>query len=264
MRRHLLPTPHGHIHLRDWGEGGTPLMLLHWTPLSSRIYMQAAPYLARTRRLLAPDLLGYGQSDPRPADWSLEAWADSLLPLLDQFGIPQTDLLGGHLGASIATEFALRHPARVRRLILDGVPLLTPDLRAAFAALATTPRPGPDSATLAWDRTIGLLTEYIPGFTVTPATLDMVWATMRDYLATDFVTSGPLAARHDLGQRLPLLIHPILLLGAEQDSLAGTFAPAHALLPHAERHFFPGHHPLHMPDRAADYANIINSFLERP
>lgn len=263
MRKSYIDTVHGQVHLRDEGRG-RPLLAIHWTPLSGRMFECVAPaFAARGWRVIAPDLLGYGRSDPRPGRWSIEAWADTMAEVLDALGIEAASVLGGHIGASVAAEFALRHPARVARLVLDGCPLPTPELRAALRGLAASGRPRAcETERVAWDRSVGLLKEYIRGFEVDDETLDRVWPVMIDYLSTDFVSSGPIAAEHDLSARLPAIARPALLLGAEFDPLAGSFEPARALLKPAAAHLFPGQHPLHFAERSEEYAAVVADFLE--
>jgi pimeloyl-ACP methyl ester carboxylesterase len=263
MRKRFVDTSRGQVHLREADGGGAALLLIHWTPLSGRMYAAVAPPLAAAGyRVLAPDLLGYGRSDPRPAEWSIEAWADSLAEVLDGLGVARAHVLGGHNGASVAVELALRHADRVGALVLDGCPLPTDELRAAFRALSAVGRPSAEAAPrLAFDRTVALLREYIPGFEVDDGTVEMVWPAMIDLLSTDFVSSGPVAGAYDLAARLPLVSHRTLLLGAERDTLAASFGPARMLLRPAASHLFDGHHPLHFPERAAEYAAIVTAFL---
>lgn len=254
------------VHLRDLGSGGQTLLLVHWTPLSGRMWSAVAPlFAAAGLRVLMPDLLGYGRSDPRPENWSIEAYADQLADLLDDLRIGSAHVLGGHNGASIATELALRHPARVDRLVLDGCPILTDELRQAFKSLTAMNRPRPmadnSHKTLAWDRSEGLLREYIPGFTVTVDTIDLMWPALIDYLETDFISSGPVAGAYDLSRRLPLLAAPTLLMSADLDTLASTFETACALLPSARTHRYAGQHPIHFPAEAARFVAPVLDFL---
>ena len=64
MKRYLIETRHGYMHVRTWGSGGTPLMLLHMAPLAGAMFDRVAPLLATDRLVIAPDRIGYGFSDP--------------------------------------------------------------------------------------------------------------------------------------------------------------------------------------------------------
>lgn len=99
------------------------------------------PVLAPTRRVIAPDLLGFGYTD-RPADpidnahYRMDTWVQQAVDLLDTLGIAQADLVGNSFGGALALALAIKHPQRVRRLVLMGsvgVPfVLTPGLDAAW------------------------------------------------------------------------------------------------------------------------------------
>ena len=99
------------------------------------------PVLAQTRRVIAPDLLGFGYTD-RPADpadnaqYRMEIWVQQAVDLLDTLGIEQTDLVGNSFGGALALALAIKHPQRVRRLVLMGsvgVPFaITPGLDAVW------------------------------------------------------------------------------------------------------------------------------------
>jgi pimeloyl-ACP methyl ester carboxylesterase len=252
-------TPFGQIHYRvDGPADGAPVLLLHWTPLSGRMYAPHLPLLAeRGFRAIAPDLLGYGRSDPRPEIWSMAHWAESLVALMDALGLGVASVLGGHSGASVAAELAIGWPQRVRRLILDGCALPTPELRAAFAGMSAQTRPqvAPDGAheRLAFQAAAGLLAHYTPSFSLDNGGLERVWPAMIDYLETDFVSSGPISGAYDLAARLPLVNTPTLLLGAANDTLASSFERARGLLPAARAHWFAGDHPIHEPALARTY-----------
>lgn len=261
IARAYVATPAGQLHYRDSGGQGPALLLVHMTPRSGRMWEPAVAPLARAGwRVLAPDLLGYGRSDPRPEAWRVADWADSLTALLDALGIAQVAALGLHVGAAVTLELALAHPARVRALVLDGLPLPNPGLRAAFAAMAAAPPPA--SPGEACERALALMRDYVPGWTCGPDTIHAFWPVLIDYLETGFASSAPVMAALDVTQRLPLWRGPLLLTAAETESMAWALEPARALAPHAACHRWAGTHPVHDPARAGEWAAPILNFLE--
>lgn len=110
-----------------------PLWLLHASPSSSRVLMPLMHALRAAgchQSLVAPDTLGNGDSAVPASDSpDIAYFADSLARLLDAAGEDRIDLYGTHTGARIACEFAVIHPTRIRRLILDGITEYTDDLR---------------------------------------------------------------------------------------------------------------------------------------
>lgn len=269
VRKAYVDTAEGQVHVRTIGDSGAKaLLLLHWTPASGRMWEAVAPLFARAGyRVIMPDLLGYGRSDRRPRDWSMAQWPGSVIAVLDALRVERCDAVGGHNGASVAAEIALAAPERVRSLTLDGCAILTPDLRDAFARLVATGRPGATDAgvdTLAWNRTVAVLKEYQPGFVVDDRTIEQVWPLMADYLATDFVSSAPVAAAYDLAARLPLVRAPMLLMSATTDPLYEGTRRAMLLRPDAATHIFDGHHPIHEKARATEFVEPVLDFLRRP
>jgi pimeloyl-ACP methyl ester carboxylesterase len=258
--RAYVATRAGQVHLRDSGGRGPALLLLHMTPRSGRMWEPAIPVLAQADwRVLAPDLIGYGRSDPRPEAWRVADWADSLADLLDALGVAQATVLGLHVGAAVALELGLARPAQVRALVLDGLPFLSPGLRAAFAAMAAAPPP--DSPEAACARAATLMRDYVPGWELRADTLGDFWPVLIDYLETGFVSSAPVMAAHDVAARLPLWHGPLLLTAAETESMAWTLDEARALAPHAACHRWAGTHPLHDRARIAEWAAPLLAFL---
>ncbi|MGX0902413.1 2-hydroxymuconate-semialdehyde hydrolase [Roseovarius sp. MBR-79] len=120
----VTPTHHfamveGHrIAYLDEG-AGPPLVLLHGIPTSSLLWRAVIPELAKSRRVIAPDMLNYGQSDkPARADVSIAAQARILRGFLDALGLARVDLAAHDIGGGVAQILAARHPERINRLIL--------------------------------------------------------------------------------------------------------------------------------------------------
>lgn len=165
MRRGYLDGPHGQIHYQAGGAGGRPLLLLHQSPLSSHQFDPAFPaLLAAGRHVVAIDMPGFGQSDPLPEGRRLEDYAEAALATLDAFGWGRADVVGHHTGAVIAAQLAGLHPARVRRIVLNGFPLLSPEERDFFRSFYFgPPQPAADGSHLldAWQKRI----RSTPGWT---------------------------------------------------------------------------------------------------
>lgn len=99
------------IWYRDEG-AGEPFLQVHGTALGHRNFDRITPVLARHVRCLDPDLVGFGESSPLPAEgYTLEAWADDLARLLDALGLERVHVHGTSTGGSVALVFALRHPS---------------------------------------------------------------------------------------------------------------------------------------------------------
>lgn len=110
-----------------------PLVLLHQTPLSGRMFTEIMPVLARDRVVYALDTPGYGESDAPPKVPTIGDYGDALHEFIADLKEP-VDLVGYHTGALIAADIAARNPAAVRRLLLISVPLLSPERLAQLDA----------------------------------------------------------------------------------------------------------------------------------
>jgi EmrB/QacA subfamily drug resistance transporter len=127
---------HGHrIVYRTAGDGPV-ILLVHGLLDSSRTWRKLAPVLALGHTVIAPDLLGHGESDgPTAVDYSLGGHAGTLRDLLDALGHERVTLVGHSLGGGIAMAFAYHYPERVERLALISSGGLgrgvSPALRAA-------------------------------------------------------------------------------------------------------------------------------------
>ena len=98
---------------------GPALLLLHGIPSSSYLWRDVIDPLAATFDVLAPDLLGYGDSDKRlDADLSIAAQARYMVAFMESIGVHQAAVVGHDIGGGIAQLMAADEPQRVARLIL--------------------------------------------------------------------------------------------------------------------------------------------------
>lgn len=128
-RRAYFDCRFGQLHVRTafpatggFDEGVT-LFCLHAREGTSKSFARLLPDIAAQRSVYAPDLPGFGESDPAPAVGHVEA-AAAVTDLAVDLRLKQIDLLGVGFGATIALELAAMRPNLVRRLILLGAPPL--------------------------------------------------------------------------------------------------------------------------------------------
>ncbi|MCB0931792.1 MAG: alpha/beta hydrolase [Mycobacterium sp.] len=129
-------TIHGYRRAFRIAGSGPALLLIHgigdnsvaWDPIHSR--------LARRFTVIAPDLLGHGQSDKPRADYSVAAYANGMRDLLSVLGIDQVTVIGHSLGGGVAMQFAYQFPQLVERMVLVGAGGVTKDVNLALRLAA--------------------------------------------------------------------------------------------------------------------------------
>ena len=114
---------HGHrvsylVGTPDAGEGHPALILLHGIAGSSTTWAPLVDALREHFTVIAPDLLGHGESDKPRHDYSLGAYANGVRDLMIALGIERATIAGHSLGGGIALQFAYQHPERCERLVL--------------------------------------------------------------------------------------------------------------------------------------------------
>lgn len=108
------------MHHRESGRGGRPLVLVHGLGMSSRSVVPAMERLSRGRRVLAPDLPGYGRTRGGSRTLGVSGLSDALERWLDTVGLTDIDLVGHSLGAQVVADLARRRPEMVAHLVLVG------------------------------------------------------------------------------------------------------------------------------------------------
>lgn len=115
------------IAYREEGSGEA-LLLIHGMAGSSATWHGVLPQLSKRYRVVAPDLLGHGESAKPRGDYSLGAFAAWLRDLLDELGIKRATVVGQSLGGGVAMQFAYQHRDYCDRLVLISSGGLGPDL----------------------------------------------------------------------------------------------------------------------------------------
>ncbi|HEY8924067.1 MAG TPA: alpha/beta hydrolase [Polyangia bacterium] len=109
----------GRLHVDDGGAGGLPVVFVHSAAGSTAHWEAQLDHLRPSRRALAIDLRGHGQSaPPRDGDYRIASMADDLRAALDHLGLPRVVLVGHSMGGLVCAAFAGAHPERVAGLFL--------------------------------------------------------------------------------------------------------------------------------------------------
>ena len=129
VRRGYFECRYGQLHVHNaipsggGFEEGTPLLCLHAIPHSGRSFERFLAIAGAERSIFAPDLPGFGDSDPPAAGAGVAEHAAAIGDFLDAMRLRQIDLLGHRFGALVAAELAATRAAQVKRLVLVSPPL---------------------------------------------------------------------------------------------------------------------------------------------
>jgi pimeloyl-ACP methyl ester carboxylesterase len=268
----------GLVHYRHAGtaNGGAPLPLymLHASPASSVNLVPLIGPLAGTRRVIAPDTLGFGDSPPPAEDVpEIADYADSVDRVMAGLGLDCCDVYGTHTGAHIAIELAIRHPTRVRRLILDGVTLMSSEARADMLAnYAPEMKPGAHGEHLIWacnyvrDQFI-----YFPHYRQNAKNLRQIDMSSPEAIHSivmevlkglgSYHKGYRAVFRHDDAGRMPLIKQRTYCIASEDDPLRVSVERAASLIPGAAQAVTPSEWT---PEGAAKKAKMLIDFLDAP
>lgn len=147
--------------VHDMGTG-FPVLMIHGSGPGVSAWANwrlVMPTLARQARVIAPDMAGFGFSARADGyDYTMDNWVAQAVGVLDALDIDQADLVGNSFGGALALALAIRHPQRVRRLVLMGSVGVPFEITAGLDAVwGYTPSLDNMRALLdlfAWDRTL--------------------------------------------------------------------------------------------------------------
>lgn len=121
------------LHCEETGDG-EPLVLLHGNGEDGTYFTHQIAHFSQRFRVLALDTRGHGKSPRGEAPFTIRQFARDLLAFLDARGIERAHLLGFSDGGNIALVFALAHPERVGKLVLNGANLNTRGVKRSVQA----------------------------------------------------------------------------------------------------------------------------------
>jgi haloalkane dehalogenase len=237
------------IAYRELGSG-PPVVLLHGWPTSSYLWRNVMPAIARTNRVVAPDLPGFGGSDKPPdAPYDLDFFEAGLDGVCEALGIGELGLAVHDLGGPVGVHWTLKRPGRVTRLALLNT-LVYPqfsDAVMAFIKACTDPELREQLTSPA-----GLEAAMRLGIAedseLTPDVIAAVQAPFRDDDSRRALAAAgvgiPIEGFAEIERELPSLEIPVRIVYGEQDRIlpdvAETMARVKQDLPQAEVTALPG------------------------
>ena len=115
---------------------GPAMVFVHGLGGSWQNWLDNLPHFARTHRCIAPDLHGFGQSDPVDGEVSIERYARAVHELMEHLEIDTAVVVGNSMGGFIALELAIKYPDAVERLVLVSAAVLWQEYRRAKPLVA--------------------------------------------------------------------------------------------------------------------------------
>lgn len=111
---------------------GEPLILLHGNGQNYTYFSNQFDVFAERFHVYALDTRGHGQTPRGVMPFTMRGFAEDLLNFMDEHSIAKAHILGFSDGGNIALLFAIRHPERVDRLIVDGADINTAGVKPSF------------------------------------------------------------------------------------------------------------------------------------
>ena len=260
-------TLHGdRVAYRDEGNGEA-LLLIHGMGGSSSSWSDVIPLLAKNYRVIAPDLLGHGESDKPRGDYSVGAFAVLVRDLLDVLGISKVTVIGHSLGGGIAMQFAHQHRQYCKRIVLISSGGFGGDVGSVLRLLSL---PGSElvlpviasrPAILAGNAVRALMGSS-DRFKARPSlsNRDNRQAFLRTLRSVVDFRGQAVSALNRLSFNALL---PALIISGDQDRVIPVehARAAHRTMPNSRLHIIPGvhHHP--PTERPATVARLIDGFI---
>lgn len=211
---------------------GPPLVLVHGAMCDSRVWGEQLDSLSDEFDVVAWDAPGCGGSDDPPEDLTLAGYAECLAGFIEALGLGRPHVVGHSFGGGLVLQLAVRHPARVRSLVVVGgyagwsgsLPPDEVDRRLAFALSLAEKLPVPVRP----ESVPGLVSAAMP-----PERLEELAAVMSDVRGAGARVMARAFAAADLRAELPSVrASTLVLYGSADERAGGPVAQAlHAAIP---------------------------------
>ena len=271
-RRHLRScTVNGsRVSYVEMGEGPA-LVFVHGLAGCWQNWLENIPHFARSHRVIAIDLPGFGDSELPQQDISMPGYGRLVDAFLGEIGVERTSIIGNSMGGFIAAEVAVSHPGRVDKLVLvsaAGVMTVRPAELTVAKRLARSFHAG-SSRVLARRQSLvrrrGLRRLILYGIVRHPELLqpELVYEIASGGGKPGFLDAFKAILDYDFRDRLPEVQHPTLIVWGRDDRVVpvGGAYRYEQLIPNSRRVIFEdtGHVP--MIERPALFNRLLEDFL---
>ena len=145
FRPRFTDAPGFRMHYVDEG-AGEPIVCLHGEPTWGYLYRNFIPRLSASHRVVVPDHMGFGKSEtPQDRSYTLRSHVENLVALVEELDLTDITLVLQDWGGPIGTQFTVRYPERVKRLVLMNT----------IAGYGRVPEGTPEVTSSPWFRWIG-------------------------------------------------------------------------------------------------------------
>jgi pimeloyl-ACP methyl ester carboxylesterase len=214
VRRSYGECRYGQIHLwTAYPSGGgfderTPIVCLHHSGGSGRLFGPMLRELGHDRSVYAPDLPGHGASDAPSGKASVVDLAGAVGDFLDELRLRQVDVFGYQLGAAIAAELAIARPQQIRRVMFWGMPAYSAQDRVTLLQHPNALGSREDGSDVAdeWRRTLERRGPGVPPLALADDFADQLRSSVHG------VKALAAALEYTPAERLPLVKQPALVL----------------------------------------------------
>jgi pimeloyl-ACP methyl ester carboxylesterase len=254
---------------------GPPLLFVHGLGAMWQCFLENIPEFARTHRVIAMDLPGFGHSEMPDWEISIEGYGRWLCEFSDAIGVETATIVGNSMGGFIGAETAIKNPDRVERLSLVSAAIFWQEYRRAqpLLAIARATDAAGARATAAVARA-GAMRPRLRHLSLAAAgfryphllSTEMQIELIRTALRTDgFVPALGALANYPLRDELPKIAAPTLVVWGAHDALVSV-KHAHEtarLIPNSETVIFErtGHEA--MIERPARFNRVLREFIEQ-
>jgi pimeloyl-ACP methyl ester carboxylesterase len=261
------------VNVIDMGKGD-PIVFIHGLSGSWPNWLEQLPVLARTNRVIAFDLPGFGQS-PMPAEKiSISGYGRLVDRLLDVLEVPRAVIVGNSMGGFIGAELAIQFPGRVERLVLVSAAGLTIEHQRDERALAVLKHL--DARLAAWAGWVGSRADRLarrPRYrrmlmSIVAAHPDrlpapLVAEQLRGSGKPGFVDALDALTNYPIRDRLPQIAAPTLIVWGEDDFLipVDDAYEFERLIPNSRRVIYADTGHVAMVERPAAFNALLEKFM---